>query len=181
VITHIALLRGINVGGNNKLAMTDLAKIFVAAGATEVSTYIQSGNVLFRATAAVAKQLPAAVEAAIAKRHKLQIPIVMRTAAELAAVVAANPHRAPLERIYVAFLAAAPAAERIALLDPRRSPGDTHVVIGAEIYLNLGNGAGKTKLTNAYFDGKLGTISTMRNWNTVVKLHLLATSDAASK
>jgi uncharacterized protein (DUF1697 family) len=179
VITHVALMRGINVGGKNKLAMADVVKIFVAAGAEDVTTYIQSGNVLFRASAAVAKQLPVAVEAAIAKRHKLQVPIVIRTAAQLAAAVTANPYRG--DTVYVAFLAATPTAERVAALDPKRSPGDTHVVIGAEIYLNLGNGAGKTKLTNAYFDAKLGTISTMRNWNTVMKLHSLAASYAASE
>jgi uncharacterized protein (DUF1697 family) len=179
--THVALLRGINVGGNNKLAMADLVKLFAAAGAKDVATYIQSGNVLFRAGDAA--KIATAVEAALAKKFELQIPIVLRTAAQLAAVVKTNPHitpKAKLEKIYVGFLATAPAAERIALLDPARSPGDEAIVIGAEIYLRYGNGAGKTKLTNAYFDSKLATISTMRNWNTVLKLHELVTASATA-
>jgi uncharacterized protein (DUF1697 family) len=177
--THVALLRGINVGGKNMLPMPALVKLFTAAGCTEVATYIQSGNIVFRATAAVAKQVPAAIAAAIVKHHALTVPVVLRTADEVAAVLAGNPFkRAPEKELHVAFLAAAPAAAAIAALDPARSPGDELRVIGKDIYLRLGNGAGKTKLTNAYLDGKLATTSTMRNWNTVRALHALITGDA---
>jgi uncharacterized protein (DUF1697 family) len=174
--THVALLRGINVGGKNMLAMSALAKRFADAGCEDVVTYINSGNVVFRATAALAKKLPAVITAAIAKHHELQIPIVMRTAAELAGTVAANPYaKAPLAELYVGFLATAPDAAAIARLDPKRSPPDEFRVIGGEIYLRYRNGAGTTKLTNAYFDSKLATVSTVRNWNTVLALHGLVT------
>jgi uncharacterized protein (DUF1697 family) len=174
--THVALLRGINVGGKNMLAMSALAKRFADAGCEDVVTYINSGNVVFRATAALAKKLPAVITAAIAKHHELQIPIVMRTAAELAGIVAANPYaKAPLAELYVGFLATAPDAAAIARLDPKRSPPDEFRVIGGEIYLRYRNGAGTTKLTNAYFDSKLATVSTVRNWNTVLALHGLVT------
>jgi uncharacterized protein (DUF1697 family) len=176
--THVALLRGINVGGKNMLAMTALAKRFTDAGCQDVVTYINSGNVVFRATAALAKKLPAVMTAAIAKHHDLEIPIVLRTAAELAAVVTANPFvaaKVPLKELYVGFLGKAPDAAAIAQLDPKRSPPDEFRVIGGEIFLRYCNGAGTTKLTNAYLDAKLATVSTVRNWNTVLKLHELVT------
>jgi len=181
VITHVGLLRAINVGGNNILPMADLVKIYTAAGAKEVSTYIQSGNVLFSASAAVAKQLPAKITAALAKRD-MKVPVVQRTAAELAAVVKDNPFlrskTTSLERLYVAFLGAAPDAKAIASIDPQRSPGDEHAIIGSHVFLHLNNGAGGTKLTVAYLDKQLATTSTVRNWQTVLKLHALVTASA---
>jgi uncharacterized protein (DUF1697 family) len=68
------------------------------------------------------------------------------------------------------FLADSPESEHIALLDPDRSPPDTFTVRGQEIYLKLPNGAGNSKLTNAWFDSRLQTIGTSRNWNTVTRL-----------
>ena len=171
--THVALLRGINVGGNNKLPMADLAELFEAAGCRDVSTYIQSGNVRFRATAALARRVPTAIAAAIAKHHALDVPVLVRTVDDLARVVAENPYlhaKAVTTELYVAFLAAAPSAKAIATLDPARSPPDEFTVRGTEIYLRYPRGAGRTKLTNAYFDAKLATTSTVRNWNTVLAL-----------
>ena len=175
--THVALLRGINVGGKNRLAMAALVKLFGEAGCTNITTFIQSGNVAFRATAAVAKTLPARIAAAIARAHELTVPVVVRTAAHLAAVVEGNPYlanRVPTGQLHVVFLAATPSAAAIAKLDPARSPGDELRIAGPEIFLRLPNGVARTKLSNAYFDRTLGTISTMRNWNTVLALHALA-------
>jgi uncharacterized protein (DUF1697 family) len=171
--THVALLRAINVGGNNMLPMSELAKFCTSAGCADVQTYIQSGNVLFRADAACAKRMPAAVEDMIEKRFGFRPPIVVRTAKEMREVVRANPfarNGSDTSATYVAFLSAAPTAQRIATLDPNRSPGDTYEVHGREIYMNLLAGAGKTKLTTAYFDSKLATVSTFRNWRTVLTL-----------
>ena len=72
--------------------------------------------------------------------------------------------------MHVAFLAAAPSAAQIASLDAKRSLGDAFIVRGSEVYLHCPNGMGKTKLTNQYFDSKLGTVSTIRNWQTLLKL-----------
>jgi uncharacterized protein (DUF1697 family) len=77
---------------------------------------------------------------------------------------------AVLESLHVLFLADLPEASRVAVLDPERSPGDEYIVRGREIYLRLTTGAANTKLTNAYFDSKLATVSTGRNWRTVTKL-----------
>lgn len=169
----LALLRGVNVGGKNRLAMKELAELLAQAGLAEVRTYIQSGNVLFRAPSAQAHALPGLVSGAIAKRFGLSVPVVLRSAAELAKVARSNPFLetgADPEALHVAFLAAEPAEARIAALDPKRSPPDEFRVLGREVYLHLPNGAARSKLTNDYFDSKLGTTSTARNWRTVLKL-----------
>ncbi len=177
VLRHVALLRGINVGGKNKLPMKDLAELFSAAGATQVSTYIQSGNVLFDAPPAQAKKIADTVGKKIVAIYGFASPIVLRTAAELDDIVRHNPHPTPEEDfgiLLVMFLADRPSAARVATLDAARSAPDTHIVRGREIFLRCPTGFAKTKLTNAYFDGKLATVSTGRNWRTVLTLAELA-------
>lgn len=182
--TYVALLRGINLAGKNKLPMAGLVELFEAAGCAEVRTYIQSGNVVFAATPAVARRVPKAVADAMEQRFELQVPVVLRTAAELTRVAASNPYLKAAgaaggagvqeSSLHVVFLADEPAASRVAALDPQRSPGDAFQVVGREVYVWLPNGAARTKLTNGYFDTKLATISTMRNWRTVQTLAELA-------
>lgn len=170
---HVALLRGINLGGKNKLAMRDLVGLFAAAGCTDVQTYIQSGNVVFRATEAVAATLAGTIRAAIEREHGLKVPVVLRAAEELGRVAQVNPflgRDGDTEALHVMFLDGAPSAAAIASLDSRRSPPDEFVVVGREVYLRCPNGLGRSKLGNDYFDRKLATISTVRNWRTVLRL-----------
>jgi uncharacterized protein (DUF1697 family) len=172
-VKYVALMRGINVGGKNMLPMKDLAAMFVAEGCTAVSTYIQSGNVLFSATPKVLVGLSGKITGRIAKKFGYQIPVVIRSADELARAIRTHPflkNGADEKMVHLAFLSDVPSVEAIAGLDANRSPGDSFHVQDREIYLHLPNGAGKTKLTNAYFDSKLKTISTMRNWATVLKI-----------
>jgi uncharacterized protein (DUF1697 family) len=180
---HIALLRGINVGGKNLLSMERLADLFAAIGCRHVRTYIQSGNVIFEASPALARRVPRAVSDAIAAATQLEVPVLVRTAAELKAVVRGHPFWKPnldAKTLHVAFLADAPPAERVAALDHRRSPPDDFVVRGREIYLRFPNGVARSRLTNAYFDGKLATVSTLRGLGTVEKLVALASERAES-
>ena len=170
---NLALLRGINVGGKNKLPMKDLAAIFAGAGCADVRTFIQSGNVIFRATPAVLKNLGPKVSAAIEKQFGLRIPIVLLSRQELAAGVKSNPFAvkgADEKALHLYFLGNAASKENIASLDAGRSPGDSFHVKGRSIYLHLPQGMARTKLTNAYFDKQLGTVSTARNWATTLKL-----------
>lgn len=172
----IALLRGINVGGKNKLPMKELVGLFETLGCKDVRTYIQSGNVIFGGPAALAKKIPGLAAVGIRKRWGYDCPVVTRTAAELIAAVKRNPfvkHADPAH-LHIAFLAGKPSAAKIATLDPDRSPPDRFEVLGREIHLHAPNGVAKTKLTNRYFDSKLSTVSTVRNWNTVHKLIELA-------
>lgn len=177
---YVALLRGINVGGNNKLPMKDLAELCLEAGCAEATTFIQSGNVILRASSAVAKKLPDALTQGIAARFGFRIPIVMRTAAELKTVLEANPFvkTADPNHLHVAFLAETPAPSRVAALDPNRSPPDALAVVGRDVYLMLPNGVARTKITNAYLDAKLQTVSTARNWRTVQKLIELSSDES---
>ena len=176
--TYIALLRGINVGGKNKLPMPSLAALFTEMGCTAVQTYIQSGNVIFQASPEVAASLSVQIPALIAKRFGLRVPVVLRTAEQLAEAFHNNPFLAqglPAETLHVMFLADPPASEQVAGLDVNRSAPDAFVVQGRDLYLHLPSGVADTKLTNAYFDAKLATVSTSRNWKTVTKLRELVT------
>jgi len=170
---YVALLRGINVGGKNSLPMKDLTAIFTAAGCKDVKTYIQSGNVVFRAAPAVVKTLTKKISAAIEKQHGLRIPVVLFSFQELAAAVKQNPFatKASDEKVlHMYFLGEEPAKEKIAGLDTNRSLGDSFHAKGRSIYLHLPQGMARTKLTNVYFDKQLGTICTARNWTTTLKL-----------
>lgn len=168
-MNHIALLRGINVGGKARLPMKELTAIFAAAGATDIRTYIQSGNVVFRSAAPA--PLIEAVTAEITRIYSYPGRIVLRSAAELLQAFQSNPFAgAPPETLHVYFLADQPAPADVQALDPDRSPADSFAVQSREIYLHLPNGMAGTRLTNAYFDGRLKTVSTARNWNTVGKL-----------
>lgn len=176
---HVALLRAINVGGRNPLPMAELAGIFEAQGCRDVRTYIQSGNVLFRAEPRVLKQLPRSVPAAIEDRFGFAAPVVLRSSAELGRV--ASAHRlagrgVDEKALFVAFLSARPDAVKVAALDPRRSPGDVFEVHGSEIYLRFGatGGAARTRLTVDWFDRMLGVVTTVRNWRTTCTLAELA-------
>lgn len=155
------------------LPMKELAAIFAKAGCADVQTFIQSGNVIFSAPAKLVGGICKKIHKEIGKRFGFQVPIVIRTREELAKAVAGNPFikaGADMDQLFVMFLADVPAADAIAALDAKRSPPDEFVVRGWEVYLKLVNGAARSKLTNAYFDSKLGTISTARNWRTVTKL-----------
>ncbi|MCA9245147.1 MAG: DUF1697 domain-containing protein [Phycisphaerales bacterium] len=170
---YVALLRGVNVGGKNKLPMKSLAQIFVDAGCANVRTYIQSGNVVFDAPAAVAKKAPKAVTTEISRQFGFNAPVVMRSAAEWQQTIAANPfagRKVEPTSLHVVFLADCPSISRVAQLDRQRSPGDEFEVVGGAIYMCLSNGAAGTKLTNAYFDRVLETISTGRNWRSVMAI-----------
>lgn len=171
---HVALLRGINVGGRHVLPMKDLVELFVVAGCEDVRTYIQSGNVVFSAGAALARRVPALIQASILERFGFEARVVLRKADELRAAVEANPFadvasRDP-KKVHLALLSKPPTRAKVAALDHDRSPPDEFVVRGAEIYLHFPRGLARSKLTNLYFDRCLETTSTMRNWSTILKL-----------
>jgi uncharacterized protein (DUF1697 family) len=170
---HVALLRGVNVGGKNKLPMRELAEIFGAVGCADVRTYIQSGNVVFAASAGVVKRVSTVVPKKIREKFGFEPPVVLRSADELSQVAARNPFLrdgTDSSALYVGFLADAPERARIAKLNPDRSPGDRYALHDRNIYMHLVTGAADTKLTTAYFDSMLATTSTFRNWRTVLNL-----------
>lgn len=170
---YVALLRGINVGGHHKLPMKTLVALFETVGCRDVKTYIQSGNVVFTAESELASNLPQSIPKAVANALGFAPPIILRSAAEMTRIVADNPyleHRDEPKTLHIVFLADRPSPEEAGRLDPDRSPPDRFTVRGREIYLHCPNGLARTKLTNAWFDSKLSTISTMRNWRTTCQL-----------
>jgi uncharacterized protein (DUF1697 family) len=122
--------------------------------------------------------LPARIPEWIGERFGFRPPAVVRTAAQIERIVAANPFLAdgaPESALHVLFLADAPDPARLAALDPDRSPPETIMAQGREIYLHAPNGLARSKFTNDYFDRTLATISTARNWRTVTTLLALMT------
>jgi len=178
VRTFISLLRGINVGGKT-IRMADLKSLYESLGFSDVTTYIQSGNVLF----ATAKRDPAAlcasIAAAIKKKTGLDVTVIIRQPLEIAAIIKRNPfigRRGVDEtKLHVTFLKEQPAASLVKALQPLATKSkDEYAIIGKEIYLHCPTGYGKTLLNNAFFEKNLQTPATTRNWNTVNVLMELA-------
>jgi len=135
--TFVALLRGINVGGKNKLPMKELAALFEEAGAGAVQTYIQSGNVVYAGAARAGEKIAATVEKRIGERFSLRVPVVVRTREAIEGAARGNPflaRGADPSMLHVMFLAGAPSARAVSALDPGRSPGDEFQVIGREVF-----------------------------------------------
>jgi uncharacterized protein (DUF1697 family) len=165
----VALLRGINVGGKGKLPMATVRAVFEAAGASDVVTYIQSGNVVFSHRAGSLATLERNLEDALAREAGFSVPVMLRTAAEIAAVVANNPYpNAQPKQLHVVFLAGKPSAAAVRSIDRDKYEPEEFVVAGREVYMHLPNGLGRAKLPPAL--AKLQTPGTARNWQTVNKL-----------
>ena len=170
--SYVAMLRGINVGGRARVSMADLRATLVDMGLDNVSTCIQSGNVLFRSSISPA-QLPPAIEQAVDGAFGLAVKVVVRTSAQLADVVKYNPLATggrDLTRLHVTFLASKPAAARVASIDAEGFLPDEIEVLDREVYLHCPAGYGRTKLDNTFLERTLGTVGTTRNWNTVTTL-----------
>jgi uncharacterized protein (DUF1697 family) len=169
---YVALLRGINLGGHNKVSMSDLRALFASLGAEDVETYVQSGNVIFESTEGPGK-LTDALEKRIRRDLGLSVTVLVRTRPQLAKVHAGNPFAKSGKestKLHVTFLAEKPDLALVPELDPERAEPDEFEVVGQEVYLHCPNGYGRSKLTNAYFEKKLGVAATTRNWKTVTKL-----------
>jgi uncharacterized protein (DUF1697 family) len=178
--THVALLRGINVGGNNKVPMAELRQVVTLLGHTGVSTYIQTGNVLFTAAEDDTAKLAAALEAAITGSFGVKSSVVVLCRDDLAQILDRNPYRdEPNPKfVHVVFLNGAPPAdllERItAAQDAEAAKGsrDTVTAIGAALYLHTPDGFGTSELAKVVLRvlGRAGLVATARNWATSAKL-----------
>ncbi|GET27669.1 DUF1697 domain-containing protein [Prolixibacter sp. NT017] len=172
---YIAILRGINVGGNRKIKMADLKELFTGLGFTEISTYIQSGNVLFSSakaedTMALGDQL----EQAIADTFGFDVPVIVRTVEELQQAVAVNPFYASpdadIERLHLTFLKTEPEADKLDAINQINHSPDKFNIIGNHAFVYCSGRYSESKLTNAFFEKKLKVPATTRNWKTVLKL-----------
>ncbi|MNO41801.1 hypothetical protein D3C76_319800 [compost metagenome] len=172
--TYIALLRGINVGGNKIIKMQALKAMFESLGYGRVRTYIQSGNVVFESGESAGAELEAAISAGIRDTFGFDVSVIIRTLEELEAAIAANPFELPAQedykRLYVSFLAKAPSEEALEKLRPYADGADKLCVIGKELYTLYEVSVSQSSLFKVPLDKLLGTSITARNWNTVNKL-----------
>jgi uncharacterized protein (DUF1697 family) len=164
---YVVLVRGINVGGHSKLPMSRLRELCAAIGCTDVTTYIQSGNVVL-VSSLTATRLRSGLAKALSDELGRPVEVMVRTPAEMAAVVGSTPYPdAPVTSVHVAFLHKPPGNAAV-LADLDCAPEEL-AVVGKEIYLHLPNGLGRAKLPV-----QLGKVfkepMTMRNWRTVAKL-----------
>jgi len=174
---YVALLRSVNVAGHGRISMAELTQTFLTLGYTDVGTYIQTGNVLFRSPGRSAATLAATIEGQIEKDFGHAPAVILRTVADLAQVVGTSPfpqQGADPSRHHVTFLAALPSKERLAAFTAPPSGRDELTIVGQEVYVHTPDGYAGTKLTGALLERRLGVVSTTRNWNTVTKLHALA-------
>lgn len=173
---YISMLRGINVGSQNKIRMEDLKKLYADLGFLDTLTYIQSGNVVFRTE----KNRDAAreIETAIKKKFGYVVPVIIRTKKSMQRIIEGNPFLQEKnilhDKLHVTFLSGQPAQIPSSL--PLSDGADRMVVAGMEVYLYCPGGYGKTRYNNTFLEKKLGISGTTRNWRTVQALQALAES-----
>ena len=181
--THVALLRGINVGGKNKVAMADLRTVVAGLGHTGVSTYINSGNVLF--TAPPGEDIAAmslAMSAAISASLGVTTPVVIVSREELAEILAANPFRSEPDdkRVHAVFLSAPAGPDLLGKIDAvvaaaaEKGARDSVRPVGRALYLHTPDGFGNSDVSEALMrmvgGPKAAVVGTARNWATSSKL-----------
>lgn len=172
--TYILILRGINVSGKNLIKMNLLKELYESLGFSPAITYIQSGNVVFRANRMPAEELEKIITAAIAARFSVTIPVIILEPAELKAIVAQNPfttkRNEDIEKQHITFLSQNPRLESVNSLNSNTYLPDEFFVTEKAVYLFCPNGYGKTKLTNTFFESKLKVAATTRNMKTTMEL-----------
>jgi uncharacterized protein (DUF1697 family) len=174
--TNIALLRAVNLAGHNKVGMADLRALLTELGFAKPQSLLQSGNLIFEASGRPA-ELERTLEGEAKKRLALETDFFVRTAADWKTVVAGNPFPEEAKRdpghLVVVFLREAPDARAVAALRDAISGRELVEARGRHAYLVYPDGIGRSKVTAALIERKLGTRGTARNWNTVMKLAAL--------
>jgi uncharacterized protein (DUF1697 family) len=170
----VALLRAVNLGSHNKVAMADLRKLADGCGFSNARTLLQSGNLVFECSTRDAGALETQLERALAKKLGVETPVIVRSAAAWRDIVKANPFPAEAKKdpghLLLMALKDAPARERVADLE-KAIPGRERLkAVGRELYLVYPDGVGQSRFSGAIIDRKIGVAGTARNWNTTLKL-----------
>lgn len=172
--TYIALLRGINVSGHNKIKMADLQKLFIQIGQSNVLTYIQSGNVIFSSKEIDISKLEQTIIHEIEKQFNYIIKVLVLKKNELDAIYSFNafPNIPELnfKKVGVTFLQEKPTEEGIEKVKSLAAADEKLIFNEKSLYLYCPNGFGRTKLSNNNIEAKLKIAATSRNWNTIAKL-----------
>jgi uncharacterized protein (DUF1697 family) len=176
--TYVSMLRGINVGGK-KAGMEKLKHVYESMGFKNVRSYIQSGNVLFDSPSVDASQLRKDLEKGVEKAFGFQVSVIIRTDAEIKKVIANNPLvKNDPTKLHVTFLLDRPDSFPIEEIEAAKDRREDFALKGKEVYLYCPNGYGRTKLSNTFFERKLKTVATTRNWNTVNAFLAMSTANA---
>jgi len=170
--TYIALLRGINVSGKNKILMADLKLLFSDLEFKEIQTYIQSGNVIFKSLKKNQKEIATLISEKIKEVFQYEVSVIVKNKKELKNIIKNNPYlrdnTIETKKLYVTYLNKMPKDfKKIKKFDFGK---DNYEIVNDIIYLKYEIGAGKTKLTNNIIEKKLDVIATTRNWRTTSKL-----------
>lgn len=173
--TYNSILRGINVSGQKKVLMTDLKALYESLGFEDVTTYIQSGNVIFKTSLQSSNlNLAKKIEDAILKKYNFDVPVIIRSIEEIENVISANPFlketEINTEKLHVTFLADAPDKASLESIKNFDYPPDKFFIIGKEVFLHCPVSYGETKLSNKFFENQLKVSATTRNWKTINKL-----------
>lgn len=177
----ISMLRGVNVGRHNRVKMDDLRALYASLKLHDVRTYVQSGNVLFRTPqGGEFGDLSTRIEDAIERKFKFRPTVILRTASELREVIARNPfakrHALDPAKLLILFLAHDPAREaREQLLQIKTAPEELHIS-GREVFIYYPDGLARPLLSWTQIEKVLQTRATGRNWNSVLKMLVLAES-----
>lgn len=174
----ISMLRGVNVGGHNKIKMEALREVYTSMGLQDVRSYIQSGNLIFRTNERDLNLLAKEIRAGIEKSSGIHCEVVLRSAGELRDAIARNPFgkRREIEprKLLVSFLASEPGAEARAALAKLKTEPEELRLDGREMYIYFPNGMARPKMSWAAVERTLKTPFTGRNWNSVTKLCKMA-------
>jgi uncharacterized protein (DUF1697 family) len=172
--SYVALFRGINVGGNKMIPMAELRELLEAEGFADVKTLLQSGNAVFKSKSANAAALESQLEKLVAKKFGHAVDIIVRNRAWCEKIIEGNPFPAEARNdpshFLVVALKSAPTAAGLVALKSAISGGEYFEAGERCLYLVYPAGIGRSKLTNALIDRKLGTSGTARNWNTMLKI-----------
>ena len=170
---YVAFLRGINVGGKNKIKMETLREVCAALGFSNVKTYINSGNVIFETAKIDDKKLAAQIESAIEKEFALKIKVIVRTMAEIEEIIENNPFAGQFENdkdLHVFFLDEALPDEKRDLLLSNNNENEMFAVQNREIFCLLRVSVLDSLIGKDYIGKKLKVSATARNWRTVNKV-----------
>ncbi len=170
---YISLLRGINVSGQKIIKMTELKELYESLNFTNVTTYIQSGNVVFCSDEKDVKKIQKLIEQKIEEIYNFHVPTLVLIESKLKKIISSMPFdlsKMDLSKLAVTFLDSAPDKTLIKNLDKFKSDGEEFILLGDVVYLYCPDGFGKTKLTNNLFENKLKVTATSRNWKTTIKL-----------
>lgn len=179
--TYIALLRGVNVTGHNKLKMADLKLAFEKNGFKDVLTYIQSGNVIFRSIIQPIAELENEIHAMIQKNFDLDVEAIVLTPDDIQYAIESSPYQPGVEideqRVYVAFLKCEPRQDCKQKLAEVPLKEEYFTIKERLLFAHIPNGFGKAKLNTSLIEKKLKVAATTRNWKTVNKLLSLTQSE----